>query len=486
MDFFGEDMEGKKVSKIQLIKSGFWYTISDFMTRATVFITMPIFTRLLSNEEYGNFTVFANWQGLLVMICGLEVNSTLNRARFDFTEKEEFNGYITSALLSSTIFTAVVFAFYLMFPGFFERMLLLDRRYMLAMFAYLFTYPAFSTFQAKQRITYHYKLSAAIAIVLSVSSSLMALFLAYVMKEDRLLGRIVGQYGLTIAAGILFYVYFVSRSRAVTARAIKYALRLGIPFIFSYTGSQIMLSSDILVVKHMCTAKEVSYISVTGTTSNIILLLIYALNSAWGPWFYDMLKNERRKEIRKVYQIYLWGTVICTFAILLIGPEIILILGGTKYAESIYLLPPTILCGTFTVMTAQFGSLETYYKKPEYASILVSIVAVLNIFLNILGVKMWGYRAVCYTTVFSQLLLISLHYMATLRMGIRELLPLRQMLLVLGTVIMLIPAALLLYINRLARYICIIACIIPAFYFIVKNQKKILQALRSFRDASRR
>lgn len=475
---------GDKTSKKLLIKSGFWYTISNFLTRAMVFITMPIFTRLMSKDEYGNFSVFASWQSILLIICGIEVYGTLNRARFDYTEKGEFDSYITSSLLLSTLFTGIVFVAYLIFPHIFDRLFLIDRKYMLVMFAYLFTYPSLSMFQAKQRVAYKYKLSAAISFGLSISSSILAVVLTSVMKDNRLFGRILGQYGLLIIAGLIFYIYFVSVNHSVNLSYCKYALRMGLPLVFSYVGSQVLLSSDNLILKHMCSAEEVSYLSVTHTTSHIVLILVQTLNTAWAPWFYDMLRIGENKEIRKTYLIYLWGAIACTFAILLIGPEIILILGGAKYHDSVYLLPPNILCGVFTVLTAQFVNLETYHKKPEYAAILTGAVAVLNVLLDILGVRLWGYRAVCYTTVFCQIVLIMLHYMITRKMDIKDILPFNKLIMALSATLVLIPFALILYQNNLIRYIAIGICFVILISIGIVKRQQIVALIRKFNNKS--
>lgn len=474
-------MSEKKISKGLLIKSGFWYTVSNFMTRAMVFITMPIFTMLMSKTEYGNFSVFASWQAILLAFCGIEVYGTLNRARFDFPEKNEFDGYISSSLVLSSIFTGLIFILYIACPGIFDRFFLIERKYMFILFAYLFTYPSLAMFQAKQRVEYKYKLSATLSSILTIASSLLAVLLVTKLQDDRLLGRIVGQYGLLIIAGFCFYIYFICCSRKITVKSWKYALRIGLPLVFSYVGSQILLSSDNLVLKHMCSAEEVSYLSVTQTTSHIMLILVQTINTAWAPWFFDMLRVNETQEIKKTYRIYLWGAIVCTFGVLLIGPEIISILGGAKYNESIYILPPYILCGVFTVLTAQFVNLETYHKKSEYAAILTGIVAVLNVILNVLGVKLWGYRAVCYTTVFCQIILISLHYRITVRMGIKELLPVKHLLIALVASVALIPIALLLYQSMLIRYICIGACFIAMAVILCVKKKEILHLMNAMK-----
>lgn len=475
-------MSDKIVGRRVLVKTSFWYTISMFLTRGIVFITMPIFTRLLTREEYGNFSVFTSWQSILLIFCSLELYSTLNRARFDYPDEHEFNGYITSCLCLCTLITGIVFAAYMFFPHLFDSFFLLDRKYMLVMFAYLFTVPALNMFQTKQRIEYRYKTSSTISITVAILSPIISLTLVLLLKDkDRLFGRIFGQFFLYILFGIVFYIYFLKRSKKISFAYWKYAIRLGLPLVFSYLGSRILLTADMIVLKHMCTAGEVGILSVSHSTSSIILVLVQTLNLAWSPWFYDMLKINNNEEIRKVYDIYLWAIIAGTAAVLLIGPEIIHVLGGTKYKDSVYLLPPYILCGIFTVLTANFGNLETYYKKPKYSAILTGSVAILNVLLDIIGVKLWGYRAVCYTTVLCQIILILLHYTFTQKMNIKEILPLKTLVLALLTAVAIIPLSLLLYKSNTIRLITVIVCFVSMLVYIIIKKEKIIMLLKKIR-----
>ena len=462
----------KKVNTKILLRSGLWYTLSSFLTRAMVFITMPLFTRILTKEQYGDFSVYTNWQASLLIVCGLEAYSTINRARFDF-EGKELDSYISSVLVLSSLFTGIVFGLYRIFPNMFDRLFLIDRRYMMIMFAYLFTYPAFAMFHTKQRIEYKYKLSTTIAFVALLLSYILSVFLTFSLESDRLFGRIVGQFSLYIIIGASFYLYFLFRSHLITIKAWKYALRLGLPMVFAYLGSQILLSSDNIVVKHMCSSEEVSYLAIVHSCSHIILLLVQSMNTAWAPWLFDMLKLERMNEIKKTYAVYLWLTIVGTIGVVLLGPELILVLAGRTYFKSLDMLPAYILCGVFTVLTSQFSNLETYHKKPEYSAIFTAIAAVLNVILNIVCVKIWGYEAVCYTTLACQLLLVGLHYHFTNDMRIQEILPARNLFIALAFVLLIIPLALLLYKNNIIRYLFILAIAVAMTVFIVKRRSEL-------------
>ena len=361
-----ENTQSKNVTTATLVKSSFWYTVSSFLTRAMVFITTPIFTRILTKADYGSFTVYASWQNIFVIVLGLEIYNTLNRARFDYPNKKDFDGYITSCLTLSTIITAVAFALFLIFPSVFQDILLLDRKFIFVMFAYLFTFPAYLVFQTKQRIEYRYKLNAGIAFVLVMASSILAVVLALLMDSDPLFGRVIGQYGLYVIAGAAFYFFFLKQSVSVKLSDYKYALKIAIPLVFSFLASSILLSSDGLIVKHMCSDEQVSYISLTHTIANIMILFVQVLNNAWSPWFYDKLNVKEYPVIRKTYKGYVLLVTAGTLGVLLLAPEIILILGGKQYMEALDIIPIVIINGVFSALTFQFVNYETFYKKAHF------------------------------------------------------------------------------------------------------------------------
>lgn len=444
--------QNHRITTSVLIKTSFWYTVSSYLTHAIGFITTPIFTRILSKGEYGDFSVYVNWQSILVMLCGLEVFNTINRARFDFVEEKEFDSYITSCLFLSSIVTVILFTLYLLFSKAFYIITLVEHKHMIIMFMYAFTMPAFSMFQAKQRITYQYKLNATISFVLVIASSILAVYLANTMIDKRITGRIIGQFILYILAGLICYVCFINKQISFNTKYIKYAIQIAIPLVINHVASSILMSSDNFVVKHMCSSEIVSDIALSHTFTNIIVVLVRTLNGAWSPWFYDQLHDQNNNHIKKVFSLYVWVVIALTLSALLLGPEITILLGGAQYKTAIQILPLVVLNGVFTVLLSQFVYLETYYKRNKYAGIITGVGALFNVLIDIVGVKIWDYRAVCYATVITQILMIVAHYKVTVSMGIRQILPAKDIVKYVLVSLFLIPLSLCLYRNNLLRY----------------------------------
>ena len=351
------------VSTGLLIKSSFWYLVASFLTKSIAFITTPIFTRILTKEEYGDFTVYANWQAILIIICGLEVYATYNLARFDFRSDEERNGYITSCLFLSTMITVVFIALYISFSDFFYNIFLVKKEYMIVMFMYFLTFPAFAMFQTKQRVEYKYKASAVVSFSTVILSAVAGVILAQYFFSDSLFGRIIGQYAFFIIFGFGFYMYFLKRSKSIRLKYIKYAVRVSIPLVFTYLASNLLLMSNNIVVKHLCNGECVSYISMAHSCINIMLILMQVFNNAWSPWYYDKLDAKRYSEIQHVLSYYLRFVMFGVFGILLIAPELVYVLGGTKYMETLEIIPVYFLNAIFSAIITQCGSLETFNKN---------------------------------------------------------------------------------------------------------------------------
>ena len=81
------------------LKAGIWYSASNIMLRSVSIITAPIFTRLLTTEDYGKISNFTSWQNILAIFMGVFLNYSIGRAKIDF--KDDFEGYLSSYPLES-------------------------------------------------------------------------------------------------------------------------------------------------------------------------------------------------------------------------------------------------------------------------------------------------------------------------------------------------------------------------------------------------
>ena len=127
--FFGKD------DKATTAKIAIWYAFSNIFVRGLAFITTPIFTRLLSKAEYGSFSNFTSWEGILAVIVTLDYTASIARAKYDYDER--MHEYLSSILVVSNLVTLAAYLIVEWNRGFFENLFSMDILYIRALFLYI-------------------------------------------------------------------------------------------------------------------------------------------------------------------------------------------------------------------------------------------------------------------------------------------------------------------------------------------------------------
>ena len=55
------------------IKATLWFTISSIIQKGIALLSTPIFTRLLTTEEYGVYSVYQSWYSILLIFATLNL-----------------------------------------------------------------------------------------------------------------------------------------------------------------------------------------------------------------------------------------------------------------------------------------------------------------------------------------------------------------------------------------------------------------------------
>ena len=93
------------------------YAICSILQNCLSFITLPLFTRLLTTEQYGQFTIYSSWQSILSIFL------TLNLAYGSFSTamvkfENDRDGYISAVEGICLCLTGVFLLIYLPFQHF--------------------------------------------------------------------------------------------------------------------------------------------------------------------------------------------------------------------------------------------------------------------------------------------------------------------------------------------------------------------------------
>lgn len=394
------------------LKSGMWYIIGNLLIKGIAFFTLPLFTRLLSTSDFGNFNLFLSYEGIVSVIMGLGIAGTIKTAYFDY--KDDYKKYYSSILSLIIIFCVVsdlVVNIILIFIGL-DGKGIWSRGLINLLIIYSTSTSLYNIISTNYVIEIEYKKNLGISFLYTISSIIVSIILCLtVFNETRYLGRILGNAIPLILIVFAISVNSIFRNKCtVNKQYWEYALVMGIPLIFHSLSLVIMQQIDKIMVDSFCGSDSNGIYSYACTISNILTIILGSLDNAWAPWFYSNLDQQNYDELKRNNRklVGMFGFLCIIFSLL--SPEMVMVLAPDNYSTSIYSLVPLNISVFVNFMYMFSVNQEYYFKKTKFIAIGTIISAIIDIGLNYLLIPRFGSYIAAYTTLISKLVLFILHW----------------------------------------------------------------------------
>lgn len=397
-----------------VIKSGIWYVISDFLVRGIEAIMIPLYTRFLTKAEYGNYNNFLSWLQIINVIITLSLQSTLIRAKYDY--KERLDEYICSMMALEGvlyIFAAIVIN---TFQAPFMQIFGMKMSYINGIFIYVILYLAISLFLTRERLFFRYKNSVMVSMGNIVFRVILTLSMFWVLP-DKLDATVIGRIFPSIVIGSILTVNFFHKGKSIDIHMWKYALPIALPYVPHLLSLVVLSSVDRIMIKNMCGSEETALYSLAYNCGLMITVLLNSVNAAFAPWLGEKIHLREFNSIRQVSRQYVLLFMCGALFIILLAPEVLLVLGGKSYAESIYVFLPVALGCVYQFFYTLFVNIEQFEKKTVGMAVGSISAAGFNYFLNLYLVPRFGYIAAAYTTLVSYLWLLIVHMFIVWKIG---------------------------------------------------------------------
>ena len=384
-----------------MAKASVWFVFCNLMLKGISVITVPIFTRLLTEEEYGTYSLYLSWFDILTIFTSLNLyygvfNNALNKIK----EIREKDIYVSSMQGLVTVMVLALSVIIVPFLPFWSSLLGLSELALILLLLHLWVEPCVQFWLARQRFEFKYKHAVVITVLKSLLNPLLGLLLVLTADHNKSLARILSVV-LTelIVAGTIMIYQFVKGRTFFHKKNWKYALGFNIPLIPHYLSMVILGQSDRVMIEKLVGIGKVGIYGVAYNIGLLIQLFTNAINASLTPWMYDKLNKKDYQSIRHITNMLLLFLSVAICAMLLFVPEIVFLFAPPKYHEAIYVVPPVACSVYFVFLYNIFAIPQMYFEKQKFMSIASTISAVLNIVLNFIFIPIFGYIAAGYTTV---------------------------------------------------------------------------------------
>lgn len=455
------------------VRASYWFLVCNILQKGFSMISTPIFTRLLSTQEYGRCSTYYSWYELIYIFATLSISSVAYNNVLNKYEKDTKKA--TASLLTlSTVVTITLFLIYLSMSKFWNETLKLSTFMICIMFLQFVFEPAFSFWAVKERYNYAYKKLVGVTLFITGSTLILSI-ISVLCFEHKYEAKVTSGVFIYILVGGFLYIKMIKDAKTTSLHKYwKYAISISVPLIPHYLAMRVLNQSDRIMISRMVGETETAIYSLAYTLSMLMTMITNAINSTLVPYTYKKIKNKQFDSIRKMINTLTVVVLLLCVLIMLIGPELIKLFATNEYMHAIWIIPPVALSVYFMFVYVLFSNVEFYYEKTYFVAIASSITAIANVCLNFVFIKIYGYYAAGYTTLVCYILLTICHYIffkniSKHQENIEGIYDIRRIMIlsVAGCVMMFI--SLVLYKFTVFRYSLIALLILSAFF----NRNKI-------------
>lgn len=384
-------------------KSAIWFTVCSMLQKCVAYLTTPIFTRLLTSEQFGVYTVYQSWLGVITIVCTLNLSyNVFHRAMVEYPDDRD--GFTSAVQGLTAVITLAVFATFLLFPFVWEDALQLPFELVFCIFIDIFFLQSYAYWQTRQRFEYRYRALVVLTVAITVLGQGIGIVAVMTMGSG-VLGRVYPVVAIDVLVGLFFMVLqFVRGKKFFSGRYWRFALAFNLPLMPHYLSTVVLNQADRVMIGQFCGMDDVAVYGVAYSLAMGMSFFISAVNSSLIPWTYQKLVTDDAKDQERIGDVGFALSAMLAMALLALvglGPELMAFLAPESYSGALWVIPPVSLAVLASMYVWLFVNVETFYNENGYVAAVSIGAAVLNVVLNAAMLPVFGFVAAGWTTFVS-------------------------------------------------------------------------------------
>lgn len=465
----------------KIFSAGVGYILGGIFIKGIAFITTPIFSRLMTPEEFGILNTYLSYESILAMLIGFQFAGCLKNAKIKYADiaggLETFFSNLITLLLFHSVIAAVAVN---IFSGPIMELTGIHSRFILNLLVLnCFGNAAMTTYNSYVSLNYQYKKYVAISVFNALANVALSLLLIFtVLDQDKSTARILGYVVPYAFISVYLLVTAFRKSLPKLHSAQKYnafAYRFCAPLIPNGFAEVMLTQYSKLSVDRYCGAAAMGVYSLAYNVYSIVATVKLGMDYIVGPFYFDKRSAGNFEDLQAVFRIYSRCLAIVSVLIMLFSPEIVRILGDQAYYDARLSAIPLIAVSYFSFLCYMLSQEEYYMQKTYLVSAISVLTMVLNIVLCTIFVPRYEAMGAAFCTLISFAVMFLLHFAA-----IKGLLKSQSFrwrgLFADGTFVVLMSVVAVLVADRLLPRILLIAAMLAvAALFAYRNFRKMIQ-----------
>lgn len=383
-----------------LIKNTFIITIGKICTQLITFFLLPLYTGILSTEEYGIVELLNTLVALLLPIITFQVEKALFRELIEVREAE----HDKSVIISNSVFSVAIQCLsYLLFFFIISNYINNKYKYFLAtnviasIFSSLFLQMARGLGKNKE-----YAIGSFISALTTIIFNVLFLVVIKMGATGMLLGTLLGQLSCTIYSFFSLNLYKYINYRVVDKCVIKRLWAYSIPLIPSAISWWIFNASDRIIVSSILGLSSNGLLSASSKFSAVYITLYNIFDMSWTESVALHINDKDiEKYFNKVFNIMLKLMFSMAIGIIACMPFVYPILINKKFSAGFGLVPILVIASFLNAVVGLISVIYVAKKDTKTIANTSIFAAVCNIVTHLCLIKYIGLYAAAISTIVS-------------------------------------------------------------------------------------
>lgn len=388
----------------ELIKNTIIILLGKFCTQFLSFFLLPLYTSILSANEYGIYDLIVTYVALFVPVISLQMEMAIFRELIDVRG----NCKKTSKIISSGIFS-VVLQFIICLIGYYLISIFINIPYKNYIILNILAVMVSSVFMQIARglgKNVEYSISSVIAGVSTILLNILFLVVLKFNVEGMIISAILSNVFAAIYIFISCKLYKKIKYSSVSKQTIHKLLKYSLPLVPNGLIWWIINVSDRTIISIFLGTGANGIYAVSNKFSSILMQIFNIFNLSWTESASLHINDEDKNEFFSgVFNKTLKYSLVVCLLIIVALPFLFNILISQSYSEA-YIYIPILLVGMiFNIIVSFLGSIYVAKKLTKEVAKTSFGAGVLNILINVFLVKYIGIFAAAISTVLAFLIM---------------------------------------------------------------------------------
>lgn len=401
-------MDNTRAKRLRVpAKASLYYLTGGVIGKAVSIITTPLFTRLLSEYEYGSYSLYVSWLTVFSVFATLELGgNVMNRCLIE--RKDSGEGLILSGCYLTFFSSMAFFVLYVLLSPFVMEATGLSVGIFCVMSLQMLFDGVISVILSGERFFYGYKTVFLVNTLSSVISPVLAIIFIRLFSPQAKM-RIAATLAVSGAAALFLFLRSVKKggargfSLSKAKSDVKRLLGLCLPLLPYYLCRTAIGVTDKLLITNSYGKGALAKYSVASSLGLAPTFLVSAIGYAVSPWIMRKLKLGEGEKCKRVAGAAVISLYSVGLIINILSPELLSILAPSGYGEALRAVYPLALSVAPGFLLTVANTVITFEERTSISSWATAAGAILAVACEILLLGLGDHTLVAFGTPIAHL-----------------------------------------------------------------------------------